>query len=1059
MAMREGTQNSRRGGYRWRRGFSLALLACWHLVAAAEPHDLGESALRIDVEGTYELLIPPGDWLLEKTDRLGTSRIDLQGIPEFDYFPGYDEYPSLMPIDTRQPISLAATVRHSSRSPHVHTTLRLHDASELPAAIKVHEGELLRAFTIEGDAGRRRVIELSTTLANLWADPNSPLDFSASRWHFAGSFALELSEYLDAIEYSRRGIERSTISGDQWDLANAHNTLGLTQIRRGEYAAADSHLIIARDAWLPYYGEHTPNPAVSNLCFSKFRADLVDEAEPCYEALLEQSRRLEDGLGQFLYLKNLAGILHKRKQPLRSLGRINEALALPWVQERPRAIAELHKTKGFQMVRLGRFQEAMAYYEKALTYARDTGNENDALGLSMNIGVTYLFIGEYRQAADLLQTAYAQIPEADELRQAIAARNLIFALEQLDAIDEAQAMHSELTRLGQQSSDPKVRHYAQLASAVIAHNEGDHERTLELYQYGEPGFAVNQSNAHRVRRVALSLATLGRQVEAYELAEGLIETTEKIGSPVDSAQAFTLLAKLQRLEGRTSEATQSALTAIKHIESIRSGFANVELRASYQSTVSDAYALLVDMSIAAGDDAAALEMAERFRAQTLVDVLHKGRSAPPANAPPALIERRAVLRGQINEIEEARQTEGKSQSVAELLTELDVLDAEITKFDPRYAATRRDEFLSVAGLQETMEVGTRALQFHLGSDQSAAWLIGPDTREFVLLPDAGSISELVREVHENFAKRRRGGQAAVTAGQLFLGPFQSELEQAQRIVIIPDGSLHYLPFEALALNESEAPLLLGKPVSYQPSLTALALSRKTAENSAVKLVAMVDPVFGRQDSRLEGTTMTSETEVDPLNRLRLSSREAEAIDTQLTDPDQLITAEGFGANAEFLNSQSVSTASILHLATHGFADDETPARTGVMLSRFDSEGRSVPGFVGLRDIYELRLSAELVTLSACNTALGRELSGEGLLGLTRAFMYAGARRVVASLWPVSDRATAQLMEHFYEGLLRDNLAPDEALAVAKLRLSKNPRFRHPYYWSGFILHGDWRPLR
>lgn len=1057
--MREGTQNSRRGGCRWRRGLSLALLTCWHLVAAAEPHDLGESALRIDVEGTYELLIPPGDWLLEKTDRLGTSRIGLQGIPGFDYFPGYDEYPSLMPIDTAQPITLAATVRLSSRSPHVHTTLRLHDASELPDAIKVREHELLEAFMIKGDSGRQRVIELSSALAESWSSLGNTLDFSASRWHFAGSYALELNEYLNAIDYSRRGIERSTVSGDQWDLANAHNTLGLTQIYRGEYADAESHLIIARDAWLPFYGDHTPNPAGVNLCFSKFRADLVDEAEPCYEALLEQARRLDDGPGQLRYLRLLAGILHKRERPLASLQRIDEAFELPWVQEQPAAIANLNKIKGLQLSRLGRYQEALAHYEQALSYAREMGNENDALGLNLNIGVTYFIIGAYRQAADLLSNTYAKIPRSDELRQAIAARNLIHSLEQLDAIDEAQSIRAELTRLGQQSSDPIVRHYAQLADALFAFEQDDHERVIELYGYGTPEFSSNRLNAYRVRRVALSLAQLGRSVEAYELTEALIEEVIASGSPVRSAQALTILAELQALDGRRDEAAKSATAAIEKIETVRAGLANVELRATYQSTVSEAYSLLIDLFIADGDFSAALETAERYRAQTLVDVLQKGSSTPPTSAPAKLIERRAVLRERINEIEEARQTEGESRSVADLLTELDVLDAEITAYDPRYAATRRNQFLTVDGLQSTLDDSTLAIQFYLGEEQSAVWLIGPDTLDLVLLPDAESIADLVRETHENFAFRRRGREAALTAGQLLLAPFASKLKQARRVVIIPDGALHYLPFEALPVAANEAPLLLGKPVSYQPSLTALALSRQRQVKSSGGLVAMVDPVFGRQDSRFEQRVAVTDSETDPLNRLRLSIREAEAIGAQLVDPNDLITAQGFGADANFLKSDTVKEASILHLATHGFADDETPARTGIMLSRFTADGQPTSGFVGLRDIYELRLSAELVALSACNTALGRELSGEGLLGLTRAFMYAGARRVVASLWPVSDRATALLMQYFYEGLIQDNLSPDTALAAAKLRLRQNPRFRNPYYWSGFVLHGDWKMLR
>ncbi|HEY9422869.1 MAG TPA: CHAT domain-containing protein, partial [Thermoanaerobaculia bacterium] len=146
---------------------------------------------------------------------------------------------------------------------------------------------------------------------------------------------------------------------------------------------------------------------------------------------------------------------------------------------------------------------------------------------------------------------------------------------------------------------------------------------------------------------------------------------------------------------------------------------------------------------------------------------------------------------------------------------------------------------------------------------------------------------------------------------------------------------------------------------------------------------------------------------------------------------------------------------IVHFATHGVIDAERPALSGLALSMVDEKGNSREGFLHLHDIYNLRLDADLVVLSGCRTALGREVRGEGLIGLARGFQYAGARRVLASLWRVEDRATAALMERFYRALWIEKLAPAAALRTAQLHVRQQRRWRDPYFWAGFVLAGDW----
>jgi CHAT domain-containing protein len=164
---------------------------------------------------------------------------------------------------------------------------------------------------------------------------------------------------------------------------------------------------------------------------------------------------------------------------------------------------------------------------------------------------------------------------------------------------------------------------------------------------------------------------------------------------------------------------------------------------------------------------------------------------------------------------------------------------------------------------------------------------------------------------------------------------------------------------------------------------------------------------------------------------------------------------GFDADRQFALSGALSQYRIVHFATHGFLNSTHPNLSGIVLSLLDREGKSQDGFLRLQDVYNLHLPADLVVLSACQTGLGEEIKGEGTIGLTRGFMYAGAPRVVVSLWSVDDRGTAALMSAFYQKMLQDDLSPDAALREAQLALWQQEEFRSPYYWSAFGLQGEW----
>ena len=169
-----------------------------------------------------------------------------------------------------------------------------------------------------------------------------------------------------------------------------------------------------------------------------------------------------------------------------------------------------------------------------------------------------------------------------------------------------------------------------------------------------------------------------------------------------------------------------------------------------------------------------------------------------------------------------------------------------------------------------------------------------------------------------------------------------------------------------------------------------------------------------------------------------------------------MAALDFSANRTLATSPELAQYRIVHFATHGLLNSKHPELSGLVFSMVDQQGKAQNGFLQLEDIYNLKLPVELVVLSACETGLGKEIHKEGLLGLTRGFMYAGASRVIASLWKVDDVATAELMGHFYEAMLKEKIPAAAAMRRAQVEMWQQRRWKHPYYWAAFQIQGEWK---
>jgi CHAT domain-containing protein len=511
-------------------------------------------------------------------------------------------------------------------------------------------------------------------------------------------------------------------------------------------------------------------------------------------------------------------------------------------------------------------------------------------------------------------------------------------------------------------------------------------------------------------------------------------------------------------------------------------------------------------------DAEAFAVSERARARSLLELLTESRADIRQGVEPALLERERSLQQRLNARAAAQvdllnrkhtsaQAEAAAKEIAALTDEYEEVRAQIRKRSPRYAALTQPQPLSLTEIQQqTLDPDTLLLEYSLGDNASYLFVVSHTSITSYQLPKRSEIEAATRRAYELLtAPQPRPGETeaklqarikeanasywpqAAALSQMLLGPAASQFG-SKRLLIVADGALQYLPFGALPVPDPKAPtsprlefvstpLMVEHEVVHLPSASALAALRRelAGRQPASKAVAVLaDPVFSADDARVKPGGKAQAGEGRPsdltravndvrgeLGRLLMTRDEAEAI-LSVTPLNGGLAALDFRANRATATGDELSNYRIVHFATHGLLNSEHPELSGLALSLVDEQGRPQDGFLRLHEIFNLRLPAELVVLSACRTGLGKEVKGEGLVGLTRGFMYAGAARVVASLWRVDDAATAELMKRFYRRMLQDGMRPAAALRAAQIEMWKKPQWQSPFYWGGFVLQGEWK---
>lgn len=460
------------------------------------------------------------------------------------------------------------------------------------------------------------------------------------------------------------------------------------------------------------------------------------------------------------------------------------------------------------------------------------------------------------------------------------------------------------------------------------------------------------------------------------------------------------------------------------------------------------------------------------------------------------------------------QAAAAAKEVEDLSAALSEVEARMRRASPRYAALTQARPLSAAEIQsEVATDDTLLLEYTLGRERSFLWAVSPAGVTAYELPGRQEIEQAAGRVRdlltargrtvagETFEQRRARVEAAdaqyeveaARLSRLLITPAAAQIK-AKRLVIVAPGVLQLTAFGALPVpkpsSKGYSPLILNHELVTLPSASTIAMLRRVSQHRELPkkhIAILADPIFSRSDERFAETAphhSMADDAVPPrpqpavadggngvvghtvpatyagpsygaLPRLFRTRWEAEQI-AALAPQGEVVESLDFSANRETALGPAVGGSRIVHFATHAILDDERPELTGIVLSMFGPDGHPRDGFLRAHDIFNLKLSADLVILSACRTALGRDFKGEGLVGLARAFMYAGAPRVVGSLWSSDDKASAELMVRFYRKMLKEGLRPAAALRMAQVEMWRDKRWRQPYFWSGFVLQGEWR---
>jgi len=932
--------------------------------------------------------------------------------------------------------------------------------------------------TIHGLLGdREKAIDLFHQQLATWESiPDRQKEAAESLTNLGIVYGM-VGQQQKAVDSFRSAVSLRRQAGDRLGLARTLDQFGLFHLRAGDLQKAFEYCNEA----VTIFRELHDRPGLANSLnniggIHLMRGDYRNAREYFVEAL-ELRRALGQRREESIGLNNIARVHDLQGEAQKALDYYRESLAIRRVLGDTAMEAVSINNIGLVYDWLGEKQKALEYYKQALDLFRGMNDRDGQSRVLINIGASYLnALNDPKTALDYFQQALK------------IAREIGQPIQEAAVLDHIGLAHRKLGDL------PKALEH--------------HRKALETMRaLGHPLY-----EAATLNQIGATYFFMGEMQTALDYFNQALRMHRTMGNRGPEAATLYGMARVERDRGNLNEALLSMEASLKIIESLRGSVSSQELRASFLAERHDYFEFYTDLLMrlhqrepTKGHDIAALYSSERARARSLLELLAEARIDLQQGIAPELRQRERDTHSRITAnqrrlIDAYSQPQPDQNRIAELESELKKLDTEreqlnmeIRQKHPRYAAVEYPAPPDLKQIQSLLDDDTLLLEYSLGKDSSFLFAVTRNDFIAVPLPSSATIVGQVQALRETLSKRP---QRSLFASQIeisrslyrqLIEPAGRLLTGKRKLTIVPSGILHYLSFEAL-LSSGDAKslattgldrwpyLLRSFAVSYAPSagvLASLQSRTKVTSDRQKNFLAFADPAYVnrnpaevRPGGALDRGALGNQQSWN-IGPLPESRREVEQI-ARIYPTDKVSLLLGEQASEENVKTPGrFSDYRFIHFATHGLLNEERPPYSGLILSlkptvsslsvsSGSTRNSSTPTEDGLLQVYEifdLKLNAELVVLSACETGLGKQVKGEGLVGLTHAFFYAGTSSVLVSLWKVQDRSTADLMVNFYQELdAGKNKA--ESLRQAKLRMIQQNRYAHPYYWAPFVLMGN-----
>jgi CHAT domain-containing protein/predicted negative regulator of RcsB-dependent stress response len=794
--------------------------------------------------------------------------------------------------------------------------------------------------------------------------------------------------------------------------------------------------------------------------------NILTEATQNYNEALQIWRDLNDSAGQASVLTNLGFIDLRRAEWESGMLQFSQAQGLIDAKAEPQkmgqiscGMAELYNAHGMP-------EQGLTYYERALDYFRQSKSSVSFWYATWGLGWTYYLQQKYPEALEKLQ------------------QSLTF----LNDEELAKAMTREY--MGR-----------------VYLETGEYPAALESLQFALDVYARAGNPMEIARAQALVGSVLERQGQLARARRNYLqalEIAERVSDPVSAATIYHALGRIELKTGNQQKAEAYLLHSIEITEKLNRVSTSRDLRTAFYGSIHDRYQTYIELLMTkartapgAGFEVRAFETSESARARSLAEFFRATQPSLTPGIDQELAQKEKTLRQLVVQKSEYRSTllSGKETAgskeelrvvnadLSRLETEYNELIATISKRFPAYQQITNPAAWSLERIQNEVIQNdqTLLLEYSLGLEKSYAWAVTRNSIKAFELPGGAEINDAAKKLSGLLVlppaadSESKLNQAAQDLSRMILAPVGAELNK-QVIIVAADGGLNYVPFQILPQPSNNEPLVANFEIINAPSASILGdLQREAAQrHRATRLLAAFgDPVFNLKQIAQNSTQQTpgmvrwrsAMRDIRPdrhsfdssmIPQLFYAARELANL-RELAGSDSLVLSD-VSATRDSLLKTDLAQYAMLHLATHGIFDPDRPEDSGLLLSTTNREGQQIDGFLRLQDIYELRAPVLLVVLSACETALGRDVQGEGLVGVTRGFMYAGASSVLASLWKVDDAATSELMKLFYTNMLQHGMTPGEALRAAQNSIRQDPNWRSPYYWAAFTLQGEYKQV-